>query len=91
MSDDAPLEKLEQPPIVEVICGVWFANAVELDPVVLGAYWLRRRADFPKHEIHPPITTALAELTATPPMPLEVEVQRFSVNTASSVLAAPIP
>lgn len=45
------LEKLEVPPIVEVVCGIHF-DEIGLDPVVLGGFWERRRKEYPKREIH---------------------------------------
>lgn len=49
------LEKLNQPPIVEVICGILFDELPEIDPLLLGLYWDRRRGDYPRHQILPAI------------------------------------
>lgn len=52
-----PLElgHLDEPPIVEVVCGVKFAPVPGLDPIVLGAYWKERAADFPGRQVHEPL------------------------------------
>lgn len=47
--------KLDEPPIIEVVCGVSFKSVRELDPVLLGAFWRERRADFPRREYKAPI------------------------------------
>jgi len=49
-----PLPKLDRPPVVEVICGLWFAP-IEIDPVVAGAYWAERKSDYPRRQLHPAI------------------------------------
>lgn len=49
------LEKLQSPPIVEVVCGVIFESLPNLDPLTLGAYWERKRDGYPRHQLHPPI------------------------------------
>lgn len=49
------LEKLDAPPITEVACGFIFEPIADLDPIVIGTYWERRRDDFPAREFHPPI------------------------------------
>jgi uncharacterized protein (TIGR04255 family) len=51
-----PLEPLARPPIVEVVCGVRFAQLSDLDPLVLGAYWDQRKDTYPKHQLLPAIT-----------------------------------
>jgi uncharacterized protein (TIGR04255 family) len=51
------LPKLDRPPVVEVICGLWFAP-MDIDPVVAGAYWNERKADFPNRQLHPAIERA---------------------------------
>lgn len=53
-AESTQLEKLDRPPVVEVICGVHF-DALDLDPVVVGGFWARRYEDFPKHQVHPAI------------------------------------
>jgi len=47
--------KLAAPPIVEVVCGVFFAPIPELDPVILGKFWHDLRGDYPLHAIQPPV------------------------------------
>jgi uncharacterized protein (TIGR04255 family) len=53
-----PLEKLAHPPIVEVICGIIFDALRGMDPLMLGVYWERRRAEYPQHQILPAIGAA---------------------------------
>lgn len=43
---------LARPPIVEVVAGLLF-DPLPLDGLLLGVYWDRRKADFPKHSLQP--------------------------------------
>jgi uncharacterized protein (TIGR04255 family) len=45
-------EKLKEPPLSEVICGLIF-SPLPIDPLRLGAYWAGRRKDFPRHQLQP--------------------------------------
>lgn len=63
------LEKLDRPPIVEVVCGVLFDAMAELDPVVMGAYWAERREEYPGHKILPPISRAPGLMVGKGPIP----------------------
>lgn len=86
------LEKLSSPPIVEVICGVFFSPLPNFDPVVAGTYWQQRRADFPGHSIHPAAGAPPGLVIGTPPLrtwlissndgPFVIQVQadRFYLN-----------
>lgn len=49
-----PLPKLDDPPVVEVICGLCFAP-LDIDPVVAGAYWNERKTEFPRRQLHPAV------------------------------------
>lgn len=49
------LEKLANPPIVEVVCGVRFAPIPQIDPISLGRFRDKRRNEFPFHQLHPAI------------------------------------
>jgi uncharacterized protein (TIGR04255 family) len=49
------LEKLAHPPVVEVICGVWFDPVPAIDPLLLGSYWSERRERFPGRNLLPAI------------------------------------
>ena len=52
------LEKLDNPPVVEVICGVHF-QPLDIDPVVVGGYWaVECRDRFPKRQLHPALPPA---------------------------------
>ncbi|HXV60168.1 MAG TPA: TIGR04255 family protein [Vicinamibacteria bacterium] len=55
MSKSSVLEKLRKPPIAEVVCGIYFDEITELDPVAVGAYWGHRRDEFPKRQLHPAV------------------------------------
>lgn len=71
MSESLGLEKLKNPPVVEVVCGVYFESLQGIDPVLLGTYWQDRRSEYPGREIreavslpgvrfgtgHPPLRT----------------------------------
>ncbi|MFO0677070.1 MAG: TIGR04255 family protein [Polyangiaceae bacterium] len=48
--------ELRRPPIVEVVCGVVFEPVLDLDALMLGVYWDRRRDDFPKRQLHPALS-----------------------------------
>jgi uncharacterized protein (TIGR04255 family) len=50
--------KLDAPPIIEVMCGFFFAPIPTLDPVVVGGWWSQIKADYPKHAIHPAVIDA---------------------------------
>jgi uncharacterized protein (TIGR04255 family) len=50
-----PLEKLDKPPIDEVVCGVFFEPIPELDPLVIGTYWMQRKEEYPLRELKPAI------------------------------------
>lgn len=47
---------LEAPPIVEVMCGIFFTPLIGLDPMSIGAYWEQRRPDYPNHAIQPAVS-----------------------------------
>jgi uncharacterized protein (TIGR04255 family) len=59
-----PLEKLSNPPIVEVVCGIIF-NPLKIDPLVLAPYRAAKAGAFPKHQLQP----AIEEPTAGAPPP----------------------
>jgi uncharacterized protein (TIGR04255 family) len=92
MGNAETLEKLSSPPIVEVICGVFFSPLPNFDPVVAGTYWQQRRADFPGHSIHPAAGAPPGLVIGTPPLrtwlissndgPFVIQVQadRFYLN-----------
>lgn len=43
--------RYELPPIVEVICGVWYSSLTDLDPMLMGAYWASRKSEYPHREV----------------------------------------
>ena len=57
MAEDPPiLLQYENPPIVEVVCGILFDEMLELDLLLVGAYWRSRKDKFPEREIQPGIS-----------------------------------
>ncbi len=86
-------ETLSAPPINEVICGLTFEALPEIDPLLLGVYWETRRADFPNHQLQPPISDDATPLllTGLPPIRtwlvsaddvfvLQIQTDRFYLN-----------
>ena len=51
------LTDLNNPPIVEVVCGFVFDELVALDPLLVGQFWSRKRGAYPKREVRPPVRT----------------------------------
>jgi uncharacterized protein (TIGR04255 family) len=49
------LEKLDAPPIWEVVCGVLFEPIPELDPFMVGLYWKSVQGRFPVREVKPAV------------------------------------
>lgn len=62
------LEKLRNPPIIEVACGVHFAPQAYLTPVSVGAYWQQHIERFPTHELRPAVSEAGFVLSPVPPL-----------------------
>jgi len=100
-----PLPKLERPPVVEVICGMHFP-ALDLDPVVVGAYWDQRRGDYPRRQLHPALEKGLARtgivinaaprmrvwlLSADESLVLQIQSDRFYLNWRQTKPNAPYP
>jgi len=64
-----PLERLQSPPINEVICGLIFPSISQLDPVFLGTYWEPQREEFPFRQLQPALTDQPSiTLGGTPPL-----------------------
>lgn len=63
--DQPPLEKLDDPPVVEVICGIHF-EALPLTPVVVGGFWAERQVEFPRHQVQPAIQQRPRSMPGTP-------------------------
>lgn len=102
---DTPLPKLERPPVVEVICGMHFP-ALDLDPVVAGAYWAERRAEYPRRQLHPALEKGLGRtglvinaaprmrvwlLSADESLVLQIQSDRFYLNWRQTKPSAPYP
>lgn len=52
--------KCDNPPVVEVVCGVMFANSV-VQAAHIGAFWDRIRSEFPTVEEVPPLSAIIEE------------------------------
>jgi uncharacterized protein (TIGR04255 family) len=87
------MRKLDAPPIIEVMCGVFFPPVVELDPVAAGGWWRSIKSDYPKHSIQPAVTEASGIFVSHGTAPLrswlisgddewvvQVQPDRFYVN-----------
>ena len=85
-----PFPVLEKPPIVEVVCGVQF-DTVDLDPLVLGVYWDRRRSEFPQRSLQPAVTEGASFVLGNLPLRsvfvaadqvhvLQIQHDRFFMN-----------
>ncbi len=85
--------ELERPPINEVVCGFIFEQPIQLSPVLTGAYWASRRADFVEHEIKDPIVDEVGAVLLPMPPPVrtwlvtndktrlvQIQNDRFFVN-----------
>jgi uncharacterized protein (TIGR04255 family) len=64
MNDDAPLPRFRNPPVSEVALGVQFPAV--LNPVHLGFYYQRVKAEFPKAQVQPPIASAFETFAPSP-------------------------
>lgn len=53
------LEKLDKPPIIEVVAGIVF-DPMELDPLLAGHFWHERRDEFPRREVRQMVVDAPA-------------------------------
>jgi hypothetical protein len=78
---DEPLKRLDRPPIVEVICGVIFPS-LDVDPVVVGGFWLERQRKYPTRQFLDPIEPRQLHLAMAPdPAQLTVDVPSGRVRT----------
>lgn len=62
------LGHLDDPPIAEVVCGVKFNVLPGLDPIMLGAYWKERAAEFPGRKVQEPLHDANELIWTTTPL-----------------------
>lgn len=63
-------EKLASPPIVEVVCGLFFDSIPELDPITVGKFWHDLRSEYPQHAIHQAVADQTSLMLAFGPGPL---------------------
>jgi uncharacterized protein (TIGR04255 family) len=88
-----PMRKLDAPPIIEVMCGVFFPPIGGLDPIVAGGWWHSVKETYPKHSIQPAVTEASGIFVSQGTAPLrswlisgddewviQVQPDRFYVN-----------
>lgn len=66
MTDADAFPVLRKPPVVEVICGVQF-KPLDIDGMVLGIYWDRRREEFPSRQLQPAISEGVGFVLGSPP------------------------
>jgi uncharacterized protein (TIGR04255 family) len=55
---DRPRPSFEDPPVIEVVCGIQFATLALLQAPHLGLYWNRIRDEFPRCQSKPPLPPA---------------------------------
>lgn len=65
-NEDFPV--LDHPPVAEVVCGVHFGAIPAINPVVVGVYWQKRKAEFPEVTLQPAISDGQAFILGTPPL-----------------------
>jgi hypothetical protein len=63
-------KKLGAPPIVEVVCGLFFAPIPELDPIAVGKLWHDLRGEYPQHTVQPPVVDQVGLMLAPGAGPL---------------------
>lgn len=69
----APLPDYANPPVIEVVCGVHFAQLERFKAVHVGMFWERLKADFPEVQEHPPVATSIENLGS--PVSQTAEIQ----------------
>lgn len=85
--------RLEAPPIVEVMCGVFFAPIPDIDPIFVGGLQQYLGGDYPRHAIQPAVLDAPGAffsqgmpplrswlISASDDWLLQVQPDRFYVN-----------
>jgi uncharacterized protein (TIGR04255 family) len=55
MTQTMATRKLNAPPIIEVVCGVFFPAVAGVDPVLVGGWWHQIQKQYPRHEIQPAV------------------------------------
>ena len=69
-----PASDYENPPVIEVVCGVNFAPLTAFKAVHIGMLWERFKGQFPQTEEHPPVAMVLEQL-GIPALPAGSEFQ----------------
>ncbi len=57
-----PLPDYERPPVIEVVCGVQFAELKGFQPTAFGLLWQRFRDEYPTCEQQPPLAQVIERL-----------------------------
>lgn len=68
--------KFDQPPVIEVVCGVLFGDLVELRAAHIGLYWGAIRHQFPRSEDRQPLNAAIEMFDGTN---AEMQIQLLEV------------
>jgi len=85
------LERLEAPPIEEVVCGIRFEPIPAFDPILVGTYWAQKKGEFPGRALQPAIQDSASFvfgvgplrswlLSADESLILQLQFDRFYMN-----------
>lgn len=96
------LEPLANPPIVEVVCGVYFEEIPELDLLMLGKFWSEVATEYPNRSVLPAVRDDGFVLASVPPLRglmfsadkaflLQVQTDRFYFNWRRETFDAEYP
>jgi uncharacterized protein (TIGR04255 family) len=58
------IPKFDQPPVYETVLGVQFNPLKDFSIPHYGLYWGKIRGDYPKYDVHPPISPAVEQFDA---------------------------
>jgi hypothetical protein len=94
--------KYDDPPIIEVVCGVHFDPIVGLDPVMVGKYWSEIADRYPGRELRPAVRDEGFVLAPMPPIRalliaadgatlVQIQQDRFYFNWRRDNFDAPYP
>jgi len=78
MNDEVPLPRFRNPPVSEVAVGVQFPAA--LNPVHLGLYYQRVKANFPSVQVQPPIAPTFETFGAAPIVAFGIPLPTFGLQ-----------
>ena len=69
----APSLDYQNPPVIEVVCGVSFTPLERFQAIHVGMFWEHLKADFPGVEEHPPIGTVIERFPGPTPPTAEIQ------------------